>query len=775
MRWLLVPVGVASGLAHRMLLIDCHDSYTQNVAAWLASASRDVCGATTASIRDFWPTVIPHDDADLVAALRNDPLYLRQWDAVVLSPGPGHPAVSSDFAETAAGLALEAAPPELPILGVCLGHQGLAWASGLDIKRMARPRHGIVDAVRHDGTGLFQDLPQGFGATRYHSLTVCDANAEASGFRVTARSHSGDVLGIAHESLPRVGVQFHPESVATHHGALIARNFLRQYCGRSGIAPTSRPIQSPKRAPTGWRLDVKEVPVDFGRDDDGRDDDGLVSSAYRTLFAGDSSVWIDGASDGVSIIAGLGPRGFALTHDAATTATRFEFGDSSREVVGIPLLATLRAELDRRRPEPQALPFDFDLGFIGYLGYEMRKETMDYEPAESSPSSTPDAGLLFCDRAVVFDHGLRKAWALELLGEGDAPSFRVDPAEWVVAPEARRANLAGLEFRPDADADDYAVATRRALRRIACGDTYEVCLTTQFKASYEDGPAPLDLYETLRAHNPAPHSAFLDLRVGSLNVAVASSSPERFLKVRDDAVEAKPIKGTSPRASSPSADRASATRLKTGTKTKAENLMIADLLRNDLLRVCDDAHVEAFAELESFATVHQLVTTVAGTLQEGKDALDVLNATFPPGSMTGAPKRRTCQIIHDIERRRPRGCYSGTLGYLGLNGNADLNVVIRTAVFTTDSTSRRSTVTVGAGGALTALSSVSEEWDEMTLKADTVIAALGAKIADDKLRRLGGHFDEDKTPARGGGSGPTATTKAPSPPSLLRASSASPL
>mmetsp|Transcript_4555 Transcript_4555/g.15159 ORF Transcript_4555/g.15159 Transcript_4555/m.15159 type:complete len:223 (+) Transcript_4555:1251-1919(+) len=160
--------------------------------------------------------------------------------------------------------------------------------------------------------------------------------------------------------------------------------------------------------------------------------------------------------------------------------------------------------------------------------------------------------------------------------------------------------------------------------------------------------------------------------------------------------------------------------------------MIADLLRADLLRVCDRAAVDKFAHLESFATVHQLVTTVTGHLRDESDALDVLRATFPPGSMTGAPKRRTCAIIDELEDGRPRGPYSGALGYLGLRGDADLAVVIRTALFFSSSPGEGvDSVSIGAGGALTALSDVDDEWDEVRLKASAVVEAFGGRLLVD--------------------------------------------
>ena len=194
---------------------------------------------------------------------------------------------------------------------------------------------------------------------------------------------------------------------------------------------------------------------------------------------------------------------------------------------------------------------------------------------------------------------------------------------------------------------------------------------------------------------------------------VASASPERFLTVRGRDVEAKPIKGTVAVDEDPA--------LLADAKARAENLMIVDLLRNDLSRVCDPCtvRVPALMQVESYATVHQLVSTITGRLREGRTAVDAVRATFPPGSMTGAPKLRTCQIIDRLETS-PRGVYSGALGYFGFDGQADLSVVIRTAVRT------GSVVTVGAGGAIVLDSDPDAELAERNLKAQSVLGAWDA-------------------------------------------------
>jgi para-aminobenzoate synthetase len=369
------------------------------------------------------------------------------------------------------------------------------------------------------------------------------------------------------------------------------------------------------------------------------------------------------------------------------------------------------------------LPFDFNCGFAGYLGYELKD---DCEGDLAYEAATPDAAFVFADRLVAFDHLEQATYVLCLTD----PAGEADGERWVRETSLRLAALPPVtdpdweqlsqDSRPVAftlsrSHEQYLHDIARVKQYLTDGESYEVCLTNKVRTDV--APPPLPLYRTLRRVNPAPFSAFL--RFGE--TAVLSSSPERFLSIgRDRWVEAKPIKGTSPRGATPAEDARISEDLRTDEKSRAENLMITDLLRNDLGVVCEigTVHVPHLMHIETYETVHQLVSTVRGLLREDLEAPDCIRACFPGGSMTGAPKKRTMEIIDELEGE-PRGVYSGAIGYLGLSGASDLNIVIRTIVM-----HGNESTTIGTGGAIVMQSDAEAEFDETLLKARALMQAI---------------------------------------------------
>jgi para-aminobenzoate synthetase len=446
--------------------------------------------------------------------------------------------------------------------------------------------------------------------------------------------------------------------------------------------------------------------------------------AFAHLY-GDSenAFWLDSAMSGprarFSFVGDSeGPLGAVVSYDVGAGRVRVERGGEV-EVLDESIFDYLSRELRRLRHLCADLPFGFDCGFAGYLGYELKADCDGRRAHESPP---PDAAFVFADRLIAFDHLERRTYLLCLTEPGgdagaerwlDETSLRLGSLPPLAEPE-----WAGdgerVEFRLGRSRQRYLDDIVACKRRLIAGETYEVCLTNKVVASV--APEPLRLYRALRRVNPAPFAAFL--RFG--DTAVLSSSPERFLRIgRGRWAEARPIKGTSRRGETAEEDARLAAELGAGEKNRAENVTIVDLMRNDLGIVCEvgTVHASELMRVESYETVHQLVSTVRGRLREDVEPPDCVRACFPPGSMTGAPKRRTMEIIDELEGEA-RGPYSGAIGYLGLGGACDLSVAIRTIVIDGES------VTIGAGGAIVLDSDPEDEYEEMLLKARAPMQAI---------------------------------------------------
>ena len=675
----------------RTLLIDNYDSFTFNLFHLLGEVNGDE------------PIVMRNDELSWaeVAALA--------VDNIVISPGPGRPEHQRDV-----GVSLDVLRhAEVPVLGVCLGHQALAHATGGEIDHAPTVMHGRLSEIHHDGHGLFAGIPQGFAAVRYHSLAV---GAVPAGLRVTAWTPDDVVMGLEHRSRPLWGVQFHPESISTEHGGALLRNFrdLTHAQGR----PASHPARPSGHVAGGPRLHHRTLTTWC-------DPEAVFVALYADR---DHAVWLDSAraEPGLArfsfIGAPEGPLGQVVRYDVARRVLTVDRA-GGREELRESVLDYCKRELARLRADAPELPFDFTCGFAGYFGYEFKAEcggTLVHH------SPLPDAALQFCDRLIAFDHDERRVHLLALAEAESAGAAE----EWLATAELRLEGLpqpapaaaapaGALPFAAREGRDAYLANIDACLHEIVEGETYEVCLTTQL---HSDGAIdPVTAYRALRARNPAPHAALL--RLG--DVSVLSSSPERFLRVdRERIAESKPIKGTAPRAAHPVEDAYRAAALRADEKSRAENLMIVDLVRNDLGRVCALGSVEVpkLMAIESYATVHQLVTTVRGRLRDDASAIDCIRALFPGGSMTGAPKLRTMEIIDRLETG-PRGVYAGALGFLSINGTADLSIVIRTLVASPHG------VQIGSGGAIVAASDPDAEHDEMLLKARAVLAAVGGRLA----------------------------------------------
>ena len=426
------------------------------------------------------------------------------------------------------------------------------------------------------------------------------------------------------------------------------------------------------------------------------------ADAFLAMHAKDpNAFWLDRSSNQVEPVSVIGSAGAVLRAGDETFALASEHLERVRnQVVEFP-----EAEI----------PFSFRPGLVGYLGFELGNH--------NAQGVHPKSELMMVDRAMVFDHRDKTMYFIGLF------ESKQEFLDWYRAALLRLTLVGGetvsflqgtkepklLATKLRHSKEQYIEQIKKAKDHISKGDVFQLCLTNQIAIELE--ASALKTFLTLRDKNPAPYGGYLKLG----GVELASSSPEQFLRISAHGqISSKPIKGTRPRSPDSQADLEIARELAANEKERAENLMIVDLMRNDFGRVCETSSiaVEKLFDVETYATVHQLVSTISGKLADGQSATSALAACFPAGSMTGAPKIRAIEILQDLENG-PRDIYSGAFGYLGFDGSAEFGMTIRTLVFEGDF------ATLGVGGGITIDSDPESEFEETMLKSRALLEALG--------------------------------------------------
>jgi para-aminobenzoate synthetase component I len=398
------------------------------------------------------------------------------------------------------------------------------------------------------------------------------------------------------------------------------------------------------------------------------------------------------------------------------------------ELVADPLAELRRLLAEMAPPASPTGPLPFTAGAVGYFGYEAGHFIEELPDRGRDDLGLPDIHFGLFDLVLGHDHASAESYVSVIAPSRRAADSRlaacrraVRDLESRVRPPvpAAASPVRRPEFAAHFDREAYAAAVEVCRQHIIRGDAFEICLTHRLETPFDGDP--WDLYGALRSINPAPFAAYLDLP----GAQVLSSSPERFLRVTAGGlVESRPIKGTRPRGATPQEDAALRDELAASPKDRAENMMIVDLVRNDLGRICEIGSVEVpeLMAVERYATVFQMVSTVRGRLEAGHDALDVVRAAFPGGSMTGAPKIEAMKIIDGLEPVK-RGIYSGSIGYIDVSGTADLNIVIRTLLL------KAGRCYLNVGGAIVADSDPFDEYRETMDKAHALKLALAATPA----------------------------------------------
>lgn len=372
----------------------------------------------------------------------------------------------------------------------------------------------------------------------------------------------------------------------------------------------------------------------------------------------------------------------------------------------------------------------FQGGAAGVLGYELGGCLEKLPQPASAEDGFPDMVMAIYDTVIAFDHLTRKAWIISSGYPAATEDARNNRAEQRIneflarlnSPEAAptAANGQPPVWTSNNSHNQYLTAVQKVIEHVFAGDLSQANISQEFSAERPKDINPFDIYRAVRSHSPAPFAAYLGCGDGK---AVCSASPERFLSLNAQGhVETRPIKGTRPRGCDAQEDLRLADELRASEKDRAENLMIVDLMRNDLSRVCMPGSVATpqLIELETFENVHHLVSVVTGELGDGAGAVDLLRATFPGGSVTGAPKIRAMELIHEVEQRR-RGPYCGSAAWIGFDGAMDSSILIRTMTVT------ENLLKVAAGGGIVSDSDPQAEYEETLIKVDAILSAFDAK------------------------------------------------
>ena len=812
----------------RLLFIDAYDSFSNNIRCILQE--------------DLDVEVV---EVKIDTEIDNINEFVRNFAAIVIGPGPGHPANPSDV-----GLINEIWRLRdeilLPVFGICLGFQSLVLNHGGKIEPLPSPRHGIVRVIRTIGNGIFCET--NLRVVQYHSLhgiLDCDATrVERSNFLTStplwkpsmqcpdliptawdleidnrmnraqpdwSRNPKAILMAVKHRTKPFFGVQFHPESICSDTKA---RHMLRTWwieaqhwnLSRRNGSPEDWPIDRMTNEPGAQgslhhqilgesvhqniMLLVEKV-VQLDEPASPRqvihksfNSQLAVPQIYQTLNLSSSQcIVLDSeqhqrSTVGTHSILGIiDPRTLILEYHLCKKTVTITWGTSkvSFDLKDQPqrMFVYLKKIIQMRKAigGPPSIPFWG--GMMGFISYEACLETIDVKAPPLNATTHERAQLSFAlvERSVVVEHATQRVFV---------QSVQRDDHDWVsqtasalmkaASPEASKVFRTSLASTITLPAEEkYKAAVRECQEAIHRGDAYELCLTAQTSIKTDRHlPDPWPLYLRLRQLNPAPFSAYV--RLGHLTLL--SSSPERFLSwsrpaelFKDPTMEIstcqfRPIKGTVKKQTTMEAAPvtfAAASAILSTPKEKAENLMIVDLIRHDLHGVAGPGNVRVakLMSVEEYATVFQLVTVIEGDLinprttaslsteaakqtnvpklcasasnmaddeARHKTGIDVLAASLPPGSMTGAPKKRSCQLLQSIEQYRPRGVYSGVIGYLDVGGGGDFSVVIRSAVRWDDDQGDSGDIwTVGAGGAVTSLSTEHGEWDEMLTKLQSTL------------------------------------------------------
>ena len=650
----------------------------------------------------FTTRILAHQlgEVEIVSAAELATANLADYTHVVVSHGTAD-----------ADLQTLQAVPNLPVLAIGAGADQLAQLYGHTEMAATQPNYGQQVAHRHTDTGLFAGLPQRTQLTSYHSrrLTTMDSTT----FRVHAVDDDDDdaVLAFRVNGTNHWGLHADPAALQSTEGSHLVENFLTLAPRDDAKARHSSPMATRKQPQELFRREIPGV---------------LDTAATFAALQQDATAafWLDSAAahvgQGDTTIMGTNSGDLAQTVRWDVTSNRLDVSSATQTTHHI---QDVLDYLHDHAWEPMGsveMP-GFTGGWVGYLGYEAKQATTSGH-TNTWTAATPDAYWIRPQTFLRYDH---RRETTTLFAYGDSTLLDASEKILVFGETAPPASAERSEFDGSwgLTTPEYQQHVLTIQAMLHSGDAAGICLTDMFSmpADEIDG---LELYMRLRANNPAPYAGYLRFNTFGDAVEVLSASPEKFLSVdASGTIESKPIKGTGARSTDPAVDAQVASKMAVDAKIQSENLMITDLLRDDLAVVATPGSVQVpkLMDVETFATVHQLVTTVTGQLLPGTAATEALRAVFPGGSMTGAPKLASLEALEELEAG-PRGIYSGAMGWLGDDNTAELNVVIRSIVIADGQ------LTIGAGGAVVVGSDPVAEEQEKHLKARSLMHSIAEQL-----------------------------------------------
>jgi para-aminobenzoate synthetase len=666
-----------------IFLLDNHDSFTYNLYQYFGELGEDV--------------IVKRQDSITITDIE-----AMHPDLIVISPGPCTPS------ESPLSIAIiEHFRGKIPILGVCLGHQAIGQFFGGKVVKAEKPIHGKTVPILHDRQGVFTDLVNPLEVTRYHSLII-ERSTLPEELLITAESDDGEIMGIRHKTLPIEGIQFHPEAILTQFGHHLLKNALQ-----------NAKTWHLQHSPSPWLVKPLSISIP----------PYLLFSVFKEK---PSPFFLDSGNDYKELgrYSYMGSSPFLEAQAYPDQLELFWANRSHREIFPLQKSERLQFLNDAqiKYHVPHA-PFPFSGGAVGFLSYDLKNELEALANDTVDDLNLPLWRFAWYDGIVTYDHIQDKYWIMAC-GMDENGTCHVNLANERIAcleqllysfvPEQPKEPEDHMysTIAPSVSHAQYLNDLKHVIDYIYAGDIYQANLTQRFSMFWEGDP--WNLYSQLHRQNPAPFAAFLPYS----DFQILCSSPERFIRIQTDGlIETRPIKGTRPRGISPTEDQSQAFELQNSPKDRAELTMIIDLERNDLGRICKFGSVKVpnLITLEKYPTVWHLASTVTGQLRSGLKTSDIIQAVFPGGSITGAPKIRAMEIIEELELYK-RGLYTGSIGYMGFDGAWDLNIVIRTILI------KDGKAYIHVGGGIVADSIPESEYNETLDKAKALFRVLKGRL-----------------------------------------------